>query len=417
VLGTKTANVDGVSVVGSASVHYENVKVCFCDSGFVSNNNVGHCYHIGCESTNNYYGVYIKLNTFDYFFDDCKINGNTFANFAAPADQGFAAMTIRDSHIGFAPYGIYQEATPANQGKPKIFLQDVIIEHGRFEAIGNAAILTDAQQDASNASISSNVHIRHPGFSWNAGYKIAARTKNFAVDLSQTDRLIEIIGGANPFIAGATNTYRVKVAGGDALIVVDTQVSAAQIQIDSGGFALIAGAFPIANGGGPVTLGDINLKSGTYFNFSGSNIRLGGLSGTQIFLDMNGVLTGRDSGNGFAQAFNLTHAGALSLGVKAQTLAVAGAVTIDASLGNAQIITLGANASSSSIISPGIGQNLTIEWLQDGTGSRTYAWPANCKFAGGAAPAASVTANYKDSVTFRYDGTNWTEISRAVGIH
>ncbi|MBZ5736508.1 hypothetical protein K8Z61_18610 [Nocardioides sp. TRM66260-LWL] len=99
-----------------------------------------------------------------------------------------------------------------------------------------------------------------------------------------------------------------------------------------------------------------------------------------------------------------------------QTLAANGAVTIDAQLGNLFPITLGANATSSTITNPTLGQVITIEWIQDATGGRTYAWPANARFAGGTAPAASTTATWSDSVTLRYDGTNWREISRSVGV-
>lgn len=49
--------------------------------------------------------------------------------------------------------------------------------------------------------------------------------------------------------------------------------------------------------------------------------------------------------------------------------------------------------------------------------SGTVAWPANCKFVGAAAPTTSVTANFRDSVTFLYNGTNWNEIARSVGVH
>jgi hypothetical protein len=115
---------------------------------------------------------------------------------------------------------------------------------------------------------------------------------------------------------------------------------------------------------------------------------------------------------GAAQA-GIKNSGALYLPVVAQTLAAPGAVTIDASASNIAAVTLGANASSSSITNPTTGQFLTIEWIQDGTGGRTYVWPANVVFAGASTPIASVAANARDSVTFRYDGTNWQEVASA----
>ena len=110
-------------------------------------------------------------------------------------------------------------------------------------------------------------------------------------------------------------------------------------------------------------------------------------------------------------------AGPLIPGLGTQTLSSNGAVTINAATGDYQTITLSANATSSTITNSRVGQILVIGWIQDVTGSRTYAWPTACKFAAGAAPSASTTASFTDQVTFVYDGTHWNEIGRAVGIH
>src|SRR5205823_771250 len=101
---------------------------------------------------------------------------------------------------------------------------------------------------------------------------------------------------------------------------------------------------------------------------------------------------------------------------KTQVLAAESAVVIDARQGNTHRITLEAKGNATTITNATLGQQLTIEWLQDAVGNRAYSWPANAKFAGGAAPAASTEKGYTDSVTFRYDGVNWKETSRAVGI-
>lgn len=93
------------------------------------------------------------------------------------------------------------------------------------------------------------------------------------------------------------------------------------------------------------------------------------------------------------------------------------AFNIDASKGGLVEITLGANAGTPTIINPSAGQELIVDFIQDATGSRTYTWPASCLFAGGAAPAASTAASRKDRVIFAWDGTNWVEMSRDVGIH
>jgi len=119
-----------------------------------------------------------------------------------------------------------------------------------------------------------------------------------------------------------------------------------------------------------------------------------------------------------------TAAGTLKLTGKAliggygySTLAANGAVSIDVSLGNVFVVTLNANATSSTITgnSGSLGQILTISWLQDATGGRTYVWPTVCKFAGGVAPS-DTTPSKRTSVTFYTDQTNWYEISRAVAV-
>jgi hypothetical protein len=104
-----------------------------------------------------------------------------------------------------------------------------------------------------------------------------------------------------------------------------------------------------------------------------------------------------------------------------QPLAVNGAVTFYPGLGQYQVITLTANATSSSvdtaIFPAAIGQTMTICWIQGAGGAHTYAWPANCKFAAGTAPVASAIAGYEDNVTFHWNGTNWIETARSIGVH
>jgi hypothetical protein len=104
---------------------------------------------------------------------------------------------------------------------------------------------------------------------------------------------------------------------------------------------------------------------------------------------------------------------AWAAGVGTQSLAADGVVTVDASTGNTQIITLSANATSLSITNPSLGQILTLQWIQDAAGGHTYNWPAVCKFGPDGTPTVTTTANARDSVTFVYNGTNWIEVARA----
>ncbi|MDQ0031453.1 right-handed parallel beta-helix repeat-containing protein [Arthrobacter bambusae] len=96
-------------------------------------------------------------------------------------------------------------------------------------------------------------------------------------------------------------------------------------------------------------------------------------------------------------------------------LTSAGVVAFDASLTNSFQVTLQANATSSTLTNGHQGQQITICWLQDATGGRTYSWPTNCRFAGGSAPS-NTTANRQTSATFMLSGSLWMEIGRAVQV-
>jgi len=128
----------------------------------------------------------------------------------------------------------------------------------------------------------------------------------------------------------------------------------------------------------------------------------------------------------------------LALPPQFQTLTANGAVTIDAAMGDV-IVNLEANATSTTIVnslynedqypgySPRPGQLLRVTFVQDATGGRTYAWPSNCAFGAGVtttSPIVTVAAGAptdtvalsQTSVLFRWDGTTWQEMSRAVSV-
>ena len=86
--------------------------------------------------------------------------------------------------------------------------------------------------------------------------------------------------------------------------------------------------------------------------------------------------------------------------------------TFDANLGSIFTNTLTANVTSSSITNAVLGQIITIYIVQDGTGGRTFAWPANVQLRASSyvvSPAISAVS----VIQLYYDGTNWREISRA----
>lgn len=103
----------------------------------------------------------------------------------------------------------------------------------------------------------------------------------------------------------------------------------------------------------------------------------------------------------------------ISMGVW-QTGSFSATPTIDASAGDVFELTLTGNVTSSTISNASKGMLLQIILIQDGVGGRTFAWPTNVKLAGGAVALSS--ANKRDSITLRYDGTNWYEIARALNL-
>lgn len=95
---------------------------------------------------------------------------------------------------------------------------------------------------------------------------------------------------------------------------------------------------------------------------------------------------------------------------------ISGSVTADVSLGNYYKATLTGNVTTFTLTAAVLpGTLFVLELTQDGTGSRTLAWPANFKKAGGAL-VISTAAGATDIITMRHDGTNWVEISRALNV-
>lgn len=87
-------------------------------------------------------------------------------------------------------------------------------------------------------------------------------------------------------------------------------------------------------------------------------------------------------------------------------------VTVDMTLGNHVSMTLTGNISTLTINNPAATGNscaLVLYITQDGTGSRTFAFPSSFKWAGGSAPTVTATASRTDifvAIT-RNAGSTW----------
>jgi hypothetical protein len=93
---------------------------------------------------------------------------------------------------------------------------------------------------------------------------------------------------------------------------------------------------------------------------------------------------------------------------------ISGATTFNRANGAYQTSTLIGNVTASLASGTSPGDTMTLELTQDGTGGRTITWPSGFKRAGGSL-TLSTAAGAIDTVTMRWNGTNWVEVSRALG--
>ena len=87
-----------------------------------------------------------------------------------------------------------------------------------------------------------------------------------------------------------------------------------------------------------------------------------------------------------------------------------GAVTLNLSAGNVFNVTLTGNTTFSFAgATNGLACSFGLYLTQDATGNRTITWPAGVKWAGGAAPTLTLTANATDLLVFESlnGGTTW----------
>lgn len=89
------------------------------------------------------------------------------------------------------------------------------------------------------------------------------------------------------------------------------------------------------------------------------------------------------------------------------SITAAATTTIDLSTGNMFKVNLGTNITSLSFLSSSSPGTYIIEFIQDGTGSRTVTFPAAWKWSGGTVPTITTTANKIDIVTLIYDGSTY----------
>ena len=158
-LGNHPTNlIDGVRV--DNPIKAEHLDISNCDKGFTVNTTVG---FIALESTEihgNFYGVYDAIDSGGNYFYNNVINGNTFANFGIASTNVMDAGYFLDNHMGFAPYGFFQEGDSTTT-----FMTGCTLRQTHFETIGNAALFSKNFDDGGNGGAFQGNTIEDPGFS------------------------------------------------------------------------------------------------------------------------------------------------------------------------------------------------------------------------------------------------------------
>lgn len=121
-----------------------------------------------------------------------------------------------------------------------------------------------------------------------------------------------------------------------------------------------------------------------------------------IFVSNNAERARLDSSNGYVFK---TSVGAYTL---TSAVVAASTTTINCQTSNVFRVSMGANITTLTVSNPQDGQTINMRFKQDGSGSRTIAWPAAFKWAGGSAPTLSTAASAEDFVAAQYDATDAT---------
>ncbi len=162
----------------------------------------------------------------------------------------------------------------------------------------------------------------------------------------------------------------------------------------------------LAPGGGTVT--SVGLTMPAEFTVAGSPITSSGAFAVTKATELaNLVWAGPASGSAAQPTFRALVAADIPAGVSFGLVPVAFNASPTFNAGTFSwptfLITHTGNVTSSAVSNPSPGQYVTFVITQDGTGGRTFVWPANFKGASAIAPEASSVSVQ----SYCYDGVNW----------
>lgn len=221
---------------------------------------------------------------------------------------------------------------------------------------------------------------------------------------------------------GVTIRGAAGVGGGTAGVVNIGATNTSAVNIGASGITTTI-ASPLALSGTSVTVTASSVVGGDFKVLDGNNSGLWCSAGN-VILQVNGTARTYLDSTGAFRSFNGTEtigsASSYWAGVYSkryinnlQSVAAAGTLSIDPSAGGYIRIALSSTAITSLTIQAGVtdGEQITVEVVQDATGSRTIptTW-TNVAFAGGTY-TATTTANKHDCISLIYNSTlaKWVE--------
>jgi hypothetical protein len=199
--GRTNAEMDGVRIGSTAKTasqpFLDHVTILGFHSGLVVDTDYGHWSLQNSLITGNFYGIYLTVTGGDAKILNDTINGNMMAGIACQLNNAclMGRFAIRDTHIGFGPYGIYVEPTDAavNFGG---FMETGVMDDVGFECVGNAAIKVAAKVTGSIPEVT-DVRVLYPGFSWDNGRFCYDRTGLYQLPLTPVSATCSTTGGSH----------------------------------------------------------------------------------------------------------------------------------------------------------------------------------------------------------------------------
>jgi Pectate lyase superfamily protein len=207
-VGIAPAKMDGLQIGVSANAapqpFLRGLDIEGFHSAVVYNSNFGHIRLADSVLSDNYYGIYLLANAGDTKIYNSEIVGQAMAGIACPSNSHCldGDCIVSGTHIGFAPYGIYQEPGASAGGG---FISGCLFEEVHFESIGNAAIKSAAAANAQLGPSLDSTYIIHPGFSWDESHRYSLpRGITYAIDAPYITGQLRIDQGAFPLTPGSS---------------------------------------------------------------------------------------------------------------------------------------------------------------------------------------------------------------------